>query len=405
MRPGPSALSRCIAVDPATFAARHWDSAPLLSRAADLPDGFTDLLSAEAVDSLIVEHGLRQPFFRLVRDASAVGGVTRTAVAGNRTIGDLADADAIRAEHADGATIVLQSLHRIWPPVARFCRDLAAELGHPTQCNAYVTPAGNAQGFAYHHDTHDVFVLQVAGRKRWRIHPPVLELPTKNQPRSGDGLVAAGQEPLIDTELLPGDALYLPRGYVHAAATTDVPSIHLTVGVLATTWLDILADLVSSCGPQELALRHALPMAPVEAGTAEPESAAGFRKQAAEWLGGLPADQVEAAIRRRVAKAAPPEPLGPMAQAAAAAAVGAHSGVRPRRGLAWTLEPAGDRVALGVPGKRIELPGVAADLVRRALSGPTTPERLAAADPVCDTDDAVVVVRRLLREGVLAPGA
>ena len=75
------------------------------------------------------------------------------------------------------------------PPVARFCRELAAELGHATQCNAYVTPAGDAQGFDFHHDTHDVFVLQVSGRKRWIVHEPVLPLPLPSQPQAGAHLV------------------------------------------------------------------------------------------------------------------------------------------------------------------------------------------------------------------------
>ena len=54
------------------------------------------------------------------------------------------------------------------------------DLGHPVQANAYATPAG-AQGFAVHHDTHDVFVLQVAGEKRWLVYEPALELPLKDQ--------------------------------------------------------------------------------------------------------------------------------------------------------------------------------------------------------------------------------
>ena len=48
------------------------------------------------------------------------------------------------------------------------------------QANAYSTPRGS-QGFAVHHDTHDVLVLQVAGEKRWQLYDPLLELPLKHQ--------------------------------------------------------------------------------------------------------------------------------------------------------------------------------------------------------------------------------
>ena len=57
---------------------------------------------------------------------------------------------------ADGSTLVLQALHRVWPPVLQFCQELAGELGHPVQANAYVTPPQN-QGFSAHYDVHDVF--------------------------------------------------------------------------------------------------------------------------------------------------------------------------------------------------------------------------------------------------------
>ena len=76
------------------------------------------------------------------------------------------------AEFAAGATIVLQGLHRMWPPLVDFTRQLVEELGHPAQVNAYVTPP-SSQGFSPHYDTHDVFVLQVSGEKRWVIHAPV----------------------------------------------------------------------------------------------------------------------------------------------------------------------------------------------------------------------------------------
>jgi ribosomal protein L16 Arg81 hydroxylase len=67
---------------------------------------------------------------------------------------------------ADGATVVLQGLHRYWPPLTELVRGLELALGHPCQANAYLTPPGS-QGFAVHSDSHDVFVFQTAGTKQW----------------------------------------------------------------------------------------------------------------------------------------------------------------------------------------------------------------------------------------------
>ena len=86
--------------------------------------------------------------------------------------------------YADGATLVLQGLHRLWPPLIDFAGALSAELAAPVGVNAYATPPAN-RGFATHYDTHDVFVLQVAGRKRWRVHEPVVPDPLERQASGG----------------------------------------------------------------------------------------------------------------------------------------------------------------------------------------------------------------------------
>ena len=110
-------------------------------------------------------------------------------------------------------------------------------FGQPVQANAYFTPRGS-QGLPVHHDTHDVFCLQVAGRKRWLVYEPALELPLRNQ-RYRPELGEPG-EPVLDLVLEPGDMLYMPRGWLHEALTSDEDSLHLTIGVSVYTWLDAL---------------------------------------------------------------------------------------------------------------------------------------------------------------------
>lgn len=392
----PSALARCAAVDAATFAAEHWSRAPLLSRAKELPQPFDDLLSLRDVDELVADRALRTPFFRTVRDGGGLPLPTRTATAGSRRIGDLVDPEALAAQYADGATLVLQSVHRLHPPVARFCRSLAAELGHPTQCNAYLTPGGQHQGFDFHHDTHDVFVLQVSGRKRWIVHEPVLRLPLPDQPQSGAHLVPDGAEPLLDVELEPGDALYLPRGYVHAAVTTDVDSVHLTVGVLSTTWYDVLRDAVALAADAE-EFRSALPVAPRSSLAA---SLPDFLRQAAAWLESLPASSVAEVVDRRLARSVPAEPMPLLTTAAAVRALSSSTPLRPRAGLSVEVRVDADSVVLALPGRTVTMPGFTQPAVRRLLAGPSTPADLPGLDP----DSALVLCRRLLREGLLLPG-
>eukprot|EP00890_Picochlorum_soloecismus_P000622 jgi/Picsp_1/1560/NSC_05038-R1_lysine-specific demethylase no66-like len=96
-------------------------------------------------------------------------------------------------------------------------------------CNAYLTPAGT-QGFAPHWDDIDAFVLQLEGKKKWKLYSsvdPSHVLPrysSKDFDRSELGDVT------FDQVLQPGDLLYLPRGVVHEAQSLpDEDSLHITI--------------------------------------------------------------------------------------------------------------------------------------------------------------------------------
>ena len=164
------------------------------------------------------------------------------------------DVGGVAAEFEAGATIVLQALHHNWQPLAVFCRELETVLGHPAQANAYYTPR-SAQGLAVHHDTHDVICLQVSGEKRWLVYEPAIELPLKDQRYSKE--LGGPGEAVEDVTLTPGDTLYLPRGWLHEALTSDTDSLHVTIGVNLYTWLDAFKAALDECG-EELEFRRSV---------------------------------------------------------------------------------------------------------------------------------------------------
>src|SRR4029079_7870032 len=251
------------------FAAQHWGRAPLLTRGGA---GFRDLLDLDRVDELLSRRGLRTPFIRMAKAGQVLDSSSFTAPGGvGAEIGDQVRDDRVAALFGDGATVVLQALHRMWPPVIEVCTRLAAELGHPVQANAYVTPP-SSRGFSAHYDVHDVFVLQLAGRKHWTIHAPVLADPLRDQAwgqRSAAVAAAAEQEPVIDTVLEPGDALYLPRGWLHAATALGEVSAHLTVGIHVVTRF-ALVEALAALVADDPALRATLQLGIETADTAEP---------------------------------------------------------------------------------------------------------------------------------------
>jgi lysine-specific demethylase/histidyl-hydroxylase NO66 len=242
-----SALARLVGVERDKFAAEYWGQEPLLSPAADLPGGFSELLDANAIDELLSKRGLRTPFLRVAKNGTTLADRAFTAAGGvGAGIADQVSDDRLVRLFADGSTLVLQALHRVWPPILDFCQKLAAEIGHPVQANAYVTPPQN-QGFSAHYDVHDVFVLQIEGEKRWRIHRPVLASPLRDQPwndRRAEVENRAEETPLLETLLKPGDCLYLPRGHLHAATALGGVSTHLTLGIHVWTRFALAQQLV-----------------------------------------------------------------------------------------------------------------------------------------------------------------
>ena len=397
-------LLRATGLSAEEFAETYWARRPLLRRAADLPgDGFADLMDLDAVDQLVSRRGLRTPFLRMAKDGDVLPTARYTRGGGaGAEIADQAADDKVLAEFAAGATLVLQGMHRVWPPVVEFGAALSAQLGHPIQANAYITPAQNT-GFAPHYDVHDVFVLQFAGRKRWRIHEPVLEAPLRDQPwdqRREAVRARASEEPLIDTVLEPGDALYLPRGYLHSATALGGVSGHLTVGIQPVTRA-FLAEQVLATLADDVELRRSLPMG---ADLADPAVLDAELKATQDALhraiDRLDVERVAAAVGRHLGDRTRPQPLSPLAQLASAQSIGPDDAVVLRPGLRWSLRSVGDKVTLQLSGRSLSLPGSVEIGLRELLSG-----RVVTVGRVPDlgTDDALTLVRRLLREGLVVP--
>ncbi|MEO7130167.1 MAG: cupin domain-containing protein [Dermatophilaceae bacterium] len=399
---GPDPVARATGLDLATFAETYWARRPLLCRAADLPgDGFADLIDLGDVDELISRRGLRTPFLRMAKEGDVLGSgrFTRGGGAGAE-ISDQAADDKVLSEFAAGATLVLQGLHRMWPPVIDYASALSTQLGHPVQVNAYVTPSQNT-GFAPHYDVHDVFVLQFAGRKRWRIHEPVLTAPLREQTwdaRRDVVAARAAEEPLLDVVLEPGDALYLPRGYVHTASALGEVSGHLTIGVQPVTRAYLAEQLLGTLG-DDPELRVSLPAGVDLTDPAVLETDLKATRGALHAaIDRLSDEQVARSLRGHLERRTRPVPISPIAQVAAAAALDAADVVRLRPGLRCELSPMGDRLALRAIDRTTTLPAGLEPALARLLGG----DRVRVADlPGLEEADALTLIRRLLREGIV----
>jgi lysine-specific demethylase/histidyl-hydroxylase NO66 len=377
--------ARLIDIGRERFARDVWGRTALLTRCAS---DFSDLFSAGAVDELISRRGLRTPFLRVAKGGSTFPDSSFTSPAGvGATISDQLDDTALWRRLADGATLVLQALHRTWEPVSDFSTRLSTELGHPVQANAYITPPQN-RGFDDHYDVHDVFVLQIEGTKRWIIHAPVHPDPLRHQPwtdRRSAVAEAAKGEAYIDTVLEPGDALYLPRGWLHAAQAQGEVSVHLTLGVHSWTRYALAEQLAQAalavlCDDPEM--RRTLPLG-VDGPGGEIDT---VRERLVAAVAGADSAPLFHRTRRGQGR---PAPLGPLAQLAAVDNLGPDSAVRLRDALEARLEDSRLTTRVG----SLDFPETDLPSVTRLLDG----------EVHTANDLGVELVERLLRAGVLVP--
>ena len=378
------ALARC-AGDVDRFLKDRWGQRSHLHQNADV----TGLLGVDDVDHILSTMALRAPAFRVVRGGATLppSTYTRRARIGSRTVTDLIDVGRVYGHFSDGATIVLQGLHRYWPPVAELCRDLEAELTHPVQANAYITPPV-AQGLRVHADPHDVFALQTHGRKQWVLYEGD-ETPSP----SGEGAT-----PTLDAQLWPGNCLYVPKGVAHAARTVDSPSIHLTLGIKTVTWADVLRSVVDQAVDDP---RLSEPLPPGYA--ADPRALAQEAAGRLAALGNVVASADAASALDQAAQrfwtSRVPSLTGQLQQLLAAGDVYDRTLVRRRPHTTAHVSVDGETLLVALGDRTLRMPAALEPAVRDVLAR----DQLTVADLSDHLDEAgrTTLVRRLVREGVL----
>ncbi len=165
------------------------------------------------------------------------------------------------------------------PPLAGLCARLSDEVSHRVSANLYVAPA-QSRGLDRHQDGHDVLILQVEGRKRWKVWtndapPPLDSLPAltfeggprtrrdyRGTPFGGrsvkDAEIVGKREWSFD--LAPGEMIYVPRGFAHDVWTEESHSVHLTFGFHLVSWVDQLMTVVAQASRRHVEIRESLPI-------------------------------------------------------------------------------------------------------------------------------------------------
>ena len=361
--------------DAQVFLEKAWATRTHLHRAD--PADLVGLLSLDDVDQLLTSSGFSTPALRIAIDGKVLpesAFTRRGATIAGQPLTGLVDVRRVLRLFDEGASIVLQGLHRYWPPLRDLIAELELELGHPCQANAYLTPPGS-QGFALHSDTHDVFVFQTAGSKQWEVH-------TEDGP----------EEILLE----PGLSMYLPTGTPHAARAQQVVSLHVTVGINQLTWRGLMRRAVKSlldAAPDEhLPGGYLHDPSQLTAGLAERLSGLGEQIQNLD-----PAEPVRAEIRRFLTSRPSRLPGGLTDTVALRECLTEESVLRRRPGHPCVVLDRGERLEVLLGDRSLTMPAWLRPSVER-LRGLSD---FRPADLGLDQQSSLVLCTRLVREGLL----
>ncbi|MEH2214509.1 cupin domain-containing protein [Nostoc sp.] len=376
-----------------TFFNEYWEKRPLVIPRSEL-DYYGDLLSMKDIDSIIWFTRCKLLGVELAKDEYRVP-------PGSPGIGKyisrdgVPDLNQLYSSYSQGYSFTINDLHDRWQPVSIFRRNLEVFFNYPVTVNMFMTPP-NTQGFAPHFDTHEVFILQVEGSKLWNIYNSPIDLPLvsnqKDLPKSREGL----GEPL-QICLNAGDLLYMPRGYIHEARTSDTFSLHLTVGVHVFRWSDLMLSAVKLLTQRDVRFRQSLPVGFLQQG----EVHESLQDQYQELLQ-LLADksQVEDAVEEiaeRFLLESPPLADEHFYQLENINNLNLDTIVKKRAGICRVVKKQG-RVVLQFTGNSVTGPESTERAFRFIVD---TQEFPIKALPGLTDNSKLTLVRRLIREGLL----
>lgn len=227
-------LAPCL---PKEFLASSWGKNYLHVRGKQ--GKFTHLLPWNNLNEILMTHRLDYPRLRLMQDGKSLptSSYIRHASGGKgkASVPRLLSVELENHLRA-GATLVLDAVDELYEPIRNLARGLESKFHERIQVNCY---AGwkVSRGFDLHWDDHDVFIVQVTGRKRWNIYGMTTPYPLKE---GGELNLKPTHDPIWSEVLEDGDLLYIPRGWWHVAVPLDEPTLHLTVGIHNRTGADFI---------------------------------------------------------------------------------------------------------------------------------------------------------------------
>uniref|UniRef100_A0A1B6LY87 Bifunctional lysine-specific demethylase and histidyl-hydroxylase n=1 Tax=Graphocephala atropunctata TaxID=36148 RepID=A0A1B6LY87_9HEMI len=239
------------------FMSDYWEKRPLLIHRENNRNYFSKLLSTPAIDKMLRENVVY--FTKHLDVTSYEDGVRNTHNDSGR-----AQPNVVWDFYSNGCSIRLLNPQVFLPKIHALNATLQEYFGCFVGANVYLTPP-NSQGFAPHFDDIEAFILQIEGKKHWKVYSPrngYETLPRFSSPNFSQEEIG---EPMLEVTLEPGDMLYFPRGYIHQASTVEGEhSLHITLSAYQkTAWVDLfekaLPLALRKAAAEDVEFRRGLP--------------------------------------------------------------------------------------------------------------------------------------------------
>ena len=155
--------------------------------------------------------------------------------------GNMVDVPRFLAFMDHGFSLSVTRIDDYAPHLKTLSKSIRAALREQIKIGAIVT-TGQGGAFRLHYDPEDLIILQVEGRKRWKIFgPPVINPVVGAVPPA-----APPEDKLIFDEILePGDFLFLPAGNWHRCENESARSLHLGIFFQPPNGLDVIKSITS----------------------------------------------------------------------------------------------------------------------------------------------------------------
>ena len=192
-------------------------------------DRFQNLLSWDKLNEILFTQRLDYPRFRLIRNGEVIEPYIYTDFKSDKRGGKIAKLNPtkLNTELRKGTAIHILAVEEFSEELTQICSRIGNEMQSEVGMTAHIG-MHESKGFNLHWDSHDVLILQLYGKKRWKLYGLTEKYPFRIGPSRKENI---SNEIVWEGDLEEGDVLYLPRGYWHDVNAYEEPCMHISIGM------------------------------------------------------------------------------------------------------------------------------------------------------------------------------